>query len=111
MPLQLRVIRGANSGAAYSLDPSQPTVIGRASDCTIHLDDASVSRHHCQIVVDHGRATVEDLGSRWGTVVNGKRLTSIKDIRKWLKRNCKWTLDRECTPQEKGDFLSFIQQQ
>ncbi|MBL1277318.1 MAG: DUF1924 domain-containing protein [Ectothiorhodospiraceae bacterium] len=41
--------------------------------------------------------------------VNEKRLSSAKKIRKWFKRNCKWTWGRECTAQEKGDFLSFIQ--
>ncbi|MFK5970948.1 MAG: DUF1924 domain-containing protein [Candidatus Marithrix sp.] len=30
-------------------------------------------------------------------------------IRKWFKRNCKWTLGRECNAQEKGDILKFIQ--
>ncbi len=25
--------------------------------------------------------------------------------------NCKWTLDRECTAQEKGDFLTWLSQQ
>jgi len=43
--------------------------------------------------------------------VNSERLTNLKDIRKWLKRNCKWTLGRECTVQEKGDVLTFIQTQ
>lgn len=42
---------------------------------------------------------------------NPQRLTSAKKIRKWFKRNCKWTWGRECTPQEKGDLLSFIQSQ
>ncbi len=41
--------------------------------------------------------------------VNIERLSSGKKIRKWFKRNCKWTWGRECTPQEKGDLLSFIQ--
>lgn len=41
--------------------------------------------------------------------VNPERLSDPAKIRKWFKRNCKWTLGRECTPQEKGDFLSFIQ--
>jgi cytochrome c553 len=40
--------------------------------------------------------------------VNPKRLTDTKKIEKWFKRNCKWTLGRECTPQEKGDVLAFI---
>jgi len=43
--------------------------------------------------------------------VNPERLTDIKKIRKWLKRNCKWTLGRECNSQEKGDILTFIRTQ
>ena len=43
--------------------------------------------------------------------VNSKRLTDISHVRKWLRRNCSWTLGRECTPQEKGDFIQFISQQ
>jgi len=43
--------------------------------------------------------------------VNPERLMNLKKIRKWLKRNGKWTLGRECTAQEKGDILSFIQTQ
>jgi cytochrome c553 len=40
--------------------------------------------------------------------VNPKRLSDAKQIEKWFLRNCKWTYGRECTPQEKGDFLMFI---
>jgi Domain of unknown function (DUF1924) len=40
--------------------------------------------------------------------VNPKRLTDVKDIEKWFGRNCKWTLGRECTPQEKGNVLVMI---
>ena len=43
--------------------------------------------------------------------VNSERLGDKSKIEKWFKRNCKWTLGRVCTPQEKGDFLSFLQQQ
>ena len=39
---------------------------------------------------------------------NPKRLSDAGKIEKWFKRNCKWTLGRECTPQEKGDLLVFI---
>ncbi len=40
--------------------------------------------------------------------VNPERLTNIKKIKKWLLRNCKWTMGRECTAQEKGDLLAFL---
>ncbi len=43
--------------------------------------------------------------------VNPKRLTDTKEIEKWFLRNCKWTLGRECSPQEKGDFLVFLREQ
>jgi mono/diheme cytochrome c family protein len=43
--------------------------------------------------------------------VNQKRFQDGAKIEKWFKRNCKWTLGRACTAQEKGDFLSFLQQQ
>lgn len=43
--------------------------------------------------------------------VNPERLTEVKKIRKWLLRNCKWTYDRECTAQEKGDFLLWLRDQ
>ena len=43
--------------------------------------------------------------------VNPKRLSKEKKIKKWLKRNCKWTLGRECTSQEKTDLLNFLRSQ
>ncbi len=39
---------------------------------------------------------------------NDKRLTDAKHVEKWFGRNCKWTLGRECSVQEKSDFLAFI---
>jgi len=40
--------------------------------------------------------------------VNKERYTDQKKIEKWFKRNCEWTWGRECTAQEKGDFLKFL---
>ncbi len=40
--------------------------------------------------------------------VNPERLTEVTKIKKWFIRNCKWTLGRECTAQEKGDVLAFL---
>ena len=39
---------------------------------------------------------------------NSERYTKVKKIEKWFKRNCKWTWGRECTPQEKGDLLTYL---
>lgn len=40
--------------------------------------------------------------------VNAERLSDNRKVEKWLLRNCKWTLGRECSPQEKADFLTYI---
>jgi len=40
--------------------------------------------------------------------VNPDRLTDQRKIEKWFKRNCKWTLGRVCTTQEKGDVLEYL---
>ena len=42
--------------------------------------------------------------------VTAGRYTDPGKMEKWFKRNCKWTWDRECTPQEKGDLLEYLRQ-
>lgn len=39
---------------------------------------------------------------------NKERFTDVKKIEKWFKRNCNDVLARECTAQEKGDFLKYL---
>ncbi len=41
---------------------------------------------------------------------NKERFTKLKKVKKWFKRNCKWTYGRECTTQEKGDLLKYLSQ-
>ena len=40
--------------------------------------------------------------------VNSERFTEAKHVKKWFKRNCKWVLERECTPEEKGNYITFM---
>ena len=48
-----------------------PNVVGRDRDCAIRIDSVELSRRHAQVVMKDGIATVEDLGSKNGTHVNG----------------------------------------
>jgi DNA-binding winged helix-turn-helix (wHTH) protein len=48
-------------------------VIGRDSAATLVVDSSTVSRKHAQIVVSGSVATIEDLGSKNRTQVNGQR--------------------------------------
>jgi sigma-B regulation protein RsbU (phosphoserine phosphatase) len=54
------------------LAPGGRVLIGRGSDCGVVINDASVSRQHAAISVDAAGASIEDLGSRHGTRVNGR---------------------------------------
>lgn len=46
-------------------------VFGRAGDAAILVDDAGVSRYHARITIDAQGATLHDLGSKNGTMLNG----------------------------------------
>ena len=41
---------------------------------------------------------------------NPQRFTDAAKVEKWFRRNCKDVLKRECTPQEKGDFVAWLNQ-
>lgn len=51
--------------------------VGRASDNDVILDDPMVSRHHCQLRLQHGAYGFADLGSRNGSTVNGHPVSQI----------------------------------
>jgi len=55
-------------------------VIGRDPDAAIYVDDLSVSRRHARIVVEND-ATLEDLGSKNGTLLNGQSVKSAMTLR------------------------------
>jgi DNA-binding winged helix-turn-helix (wHTH) protein len=50
-------------------------VLGRTDDGVAWLESPTVSRRHARILVSGGRATIEDLGSKNGTYLQGRRLT------------------------------------
>jgi mono/diheme cytochrome c family protein len=39
---------------------------------------------------------------------NAKRFTVKDDVEKWFGRNCKAVLGRDCSPAEKGDYITFL---
>jgi DNA-binding winged helix-turn-helix (wHTH) protein len=57
-------------------------LVGRDRDCAVRVDAHSVSRRHARIAVTADQTTLEDLGSKNGTLVNGTRITqpvALKD--------------------------------
>jgi hypothetical protein len=41
-------------------------------------------------------------------VANAERFTDPKKVEKWFLRNCKEVWSRECTAQEKADFIQYL---
>lgn len=60
-----------STGREHQLRPGA-NVIGRAGD--VMIEDTRVSRRHCQVSLDNGKVTLEDLGSTNGTSLNGDKL-------------------------------------
>jgi len=60
--------------------PEGQFVIGRSSKCQLSIDDPLISRQHAVLTVQNGVAHVEDLGSRNGVLVNGKRISGTAAI-------------------------------
>jgi DNA-binding winged helix-turn-helix (wHTH) protein len=56
-------------------------VIGREPEAAVWIDDASVSRRHARIVVGSDRATLEDLGSKNGTRLQGKKIGEVSALK------------------------------
>ena len=75
----------------------------RSRSCSsCHTDNLSVVGQHAKT-----KKPIDPLAPS----ANPERLTDVKTIEKWFLRNCKWTVGRECTAEEKGHFLKFISAQ
>jgi DNA-binding winged helix-turn-helix (wHTH) protein len=60
---------------------SGDNLLGRDEGASICLDAASVSRRHARILVEGSRATLEDLGSKNGTRLNGEPVSHPRELR------------------------------
>ncbi len=83
----LKVISGPNSGAEFAMHRSSTYLIGKDPNiCDVVFQDLSVSRQHARLSIDgEDNATIEDLSSRNGVIVNGeliseKQLLSSQDL-------------------------------
>ncbi|HZV02891.1 MAG TPA: sigma 54-interacting transcriptional regulator [Planctomycetota bacterium] len=78
--LEVEIEEGANRGARYALAPGE-NAVGRDASCAVLVIDERASRRHANVVrSSDGRLTVEDLGSRNGTLRNGLPLEAGKPV-------------------------------
>lgn len=68
----LRGVSGVAFGRSYPL--VGPTLVGRAPECTLRLDENGLSRQHARLTPNAQGLLLEDLGSTNGSFVNGRRV-------------------------------------
>lgn len=61
--------------------PRGSSVLGRGSSCDVRIDDPRLSRGHARFVLDGHVLRVEDMGSRNGVLVDGKRVAGSCELR------------------------------
>lgn len=71
---KLVVLSEGMTGLAFELRPDRTTV-GRLDDNAIHIPEASVSSHHCEILKRGDEVVIKDLNSTNGTFINGQQIT------------------------------------
>jgi hypothetical protein len=90
----------ADAARGQALWNTSYTIKGQKRSCTsCHTDDLAAAGKHLR--------TGKPIKAMAPTV-NPERLSNQSKIEKWFKRNCKWTLGRECSAQEKADLLTYI---
>jgi DNA-binding NtrC family response regulator len=67
---RLTVEAGPERGRTW-VSSGGSAIVGAAEDTDLVLEDAAVSRYHCEIAIRDGHVRVRDLGSRNGTNVDG----------------------------------------
>jgi diguanylate cyclase (GGDEF)-like protein len=69
----LVALAGANMGEMIKITAPR-TVIGRGQTADIRIFEESISREHCEILLQDGKAILRDLGSMNGTYCRGARI-------------------------------------
>lgn len=76
----LVVVSGFDLGRRYPIDQVE-TIIGRQIGADIYLKENNVSRNHTRLIKENHSFTIEDLGSKNGTFINGIKVTNRQVLR------------------------------
>ena len=71
---KLVILSQGMTGRSHELKVDK-TTIGRVDDNTFPIAEASVSSHHCEILLKGEEVVVNDLNSTNGTFINGDKVT------------------------------------
>ena len=71
---KLVILTQGMTGRAHELNVDR-TTIGRVEDNTFQIADASVSSHHCEVLLRGGEVLIRDLNSTNGSFINDAQIT------------------------------------
>lgn len=103
-PVSDRLIKSYSASTEQAADPVRGEQLWRSEQvgrsCTsCHGQDPRKPGQHIKT-----RKRIEPMA----VSVNSERLSDETKIEKWFLRNCKWTLNRECSLAEKADILAWL---
>lgn len=76
---------------------------------TAHIDQIPCRACHVTLHKGaHGRSAIKRQIGPMAPLVNPNRFTNEWQVEFWFNWNCELLLKRECTPQEKGDFITWL---
>ncbi len=75
LPKVLMATDGKDKKIETDIFRRKTITIGRDADCEVVLKDPKASRKHCRLTRGEGGFMLEDLGSKNGTFVDGKKIT------------------------------------
>ena len=71
---KLVILTQGLTGPAHELNVDR-TTIGRVEDNLFQITEASVSSHHCEVLLRGSDVVIKDLNSTNGTFINGEQIT------------------------------------
>jgi Domain of unknown function (DUF1924) len=71
-------------------------------------DTPSCTSCHTKSPLNAGQTRAGKTIDPMAVSLSPKRFTEMAKTEKWFARNCSSVLGRECTPQEKGDFITYM---
>jgi pSer/pThr/pTyr-binding forkhead associated (FHA) protein len=71
---KLVILTQGLNGRAHELNVDR-TTIGRVEDNLFQIAEASVSSHHCEVLLRGSDVVIKDLNSTNGTFINGEQIT------------------------------------
>lgn len=79
----LKFKTGSLAGKSFSLGPGEYFFIGSGESCAVRItDDPTVEASHAAVFYDPaGKILFKDMGTKFGTFVNGKRITKSVALR------------------------------